>query len=206
MIRLTLTTFPTLLRRLATQTERMSKRRTEASSSVPFQPASKRQRFTANAVTLPEDVEVRLIIFDTGRGTFTFSVRIVKRHGGSACARCHQHAWHRQSYQSSAAAGMDQQLRTLCAARYLKSPSRCRWRPLLEAALASYRMQSLQLLDRIWSILMLSGRSSLRRAEVCLSFGHLDSRGASACLNCYSDWLIFSYLYGLACIQAIRCA
>ena len=60
MIRLTLAAFPTLLSRLATQTERMSKRRTEASSSVLFQPASKRQRFTANAVTPPEDVEVRL--------------------------------------------------------------------------------------------------------------------------------------------------
>ena len=73
MLRLTLAAFPTLLRRLATQTERMSKRRTEASSSVLFQPASKRQRFTANADTSPEDVEVKLDSFGTGRAiTFTF--------------------------------------------------------------------------------------------------------------------------------------
>ena len=59
MIRLAITRFPTLLARLAIQAERMSKRRTESSNPVLFQPASKRQKFTANAVTTPEDVEVR---------------------------------------------------------------------------------------------------------------------------------------------------
>ena len=62
--------------------------------------------------------------------------------------------------------GMGQHLRTLCAARHLNFLCRCRWRMLLEVALASYHMQSLQLSDRLWSILMRSGRSLSKRAAV----------------------------------------
>ena len=101
--------------------------------------------------------------------------------------------------------GMGQQVRTLCAARNLICPFRCRWIPLLEAALASYHMQSLQPSDKSWSILMLSGRSSSRRAEVCLRFCHLNS-GAPACLSRYNDGLIFNMRLILAYIQAIKCA